>query len=99
ECLEGLAVPKELRHTDQKVSEQRLRLARVLAQQLEIVRCRRELVDMHAALDPANARALLVVPEVVAGLRVQQGRDLAEIAAHFLPKPLDALPLQRGEVP
>ncbi len=82
ERLERLRIPEEAGDVDEQLLEQELHLGGMLLQVAAVEFRGRDVVLRHAALDPADDRALLVLGEVVAGPRAEDGQDLAQAAGH-----------------
>ena len=93
EDLELLGVAEELRHADEQVVEEVLRLGRLGPQELDIAADVVLLHDLHAALDAPQEGVLLVAVEVVPGALAQDGRDPAERIGRFGEARFEALAL------
>jgi hypothetical protein len=77
---EHLRVAEELRHADQQVLEQELRLARVLLEDAQVLGGARRVPEEQAPADSAAEAALLVPAEVVAGATLERRADRPERA-------------------
>lgn len=75
ERLEGVLVPEEARHADEQVFVERVQLARIAAQLLDVHVDVDRPVESEAALDSARDRARLVVREVDGVLVPQEAQD------------------------
>ena len=81
---EGLRVAEEVRHSDEQVLEEKLEFVGVLPEALDVGSHGVELQRLHAALQAAVDRALLVLAKVMAGLAPEQPIDRGQVLAHLL---------------
>ncbi len=65
---EGLGVAEEVRHPDQQILEQKLELGGILPQPGDVGVHGVDLQRLHASLQAAEDRALLILAKVMAGL-------------------------------
>ena len=78
QSLERFRISEECRHRNQEITEQRLHLLDIVAEEREIVRQLFSSRHLGAARDPSQHRRFLVLREVVTGA----GADVGENAAH-----------------
>ena len=79
QSLERFRVSEECRHRNQQITEQRLHLLDIVAEEREIVRQLFSSRHLSAARDPSQHRRFLVLREVVTGA----GADVGDNAAHI----------------
>jgi len=78
---ECLRVPEEVRHADEQIAEQLVRLARAIVQALDVRRDRCRLEHLHAPLDAPHQRRRLIAPEVMPRLVQQDRADAGQLVA------------------
>ena len=83
-CFPGGGIAEETRHADQQFLEEQIQLLRILLQVADVVGDLVDLVDAHAALDPAVEGVLLVEGKVVAGVGAQQDDRLFQGALRLV---------------
>ena len=76
--LELTCVPEKLRDADEKIVEELLGFVRLRAQSLDVAGQAGDLGHLHASLDPAQERAVLVAVEIVPGFVAQNRRDAGQ---------------------
>ena len=81
QLVEGGRVAEEVGHIDEEVLGEQLTLARILAQDLQIVRAALQPGHRHAPLDPALQRSPLVEREIV---RAARGQEIDDVCERFL---------------
>jgi hypothetical protein len=78
EGTKSLGIAEKIGDPDQQVAEQGTDLVRVFLQPSEVILDVSRLDHLHAALDPPLKGRVLVLAEIVRGLRAQQRVDLAQ---------------------
>ena len=84
QLLPGGRIAEEVRHPDQQLLEEQIQLLRVLLQVADIGGHLVDLVNAHAALNPAIEGVPLVEGKVVAGVGAQQDDRLLQGALRLV---------------
>ena len=77
--LERFRISEECRHRNQQITEQRLHLLHIVAEEREIVRQLFSSRHLSAARDPSQHRRFLVLREVVTGAAADVGENAAHV--------------------
>ena len=79
QSLERFRISEECRHRNQQITEQRLHLLHIVAEEREIVRQLFSSRHLGAARDPSQHRRFLVLREVVTGAAADVGENAAHV--------------------
>ena len=73
-----------MRHTDQKLTQQQVKLFGIFFQSLAVGLRRFDLKHLHPALKPAHQRLFLIFAKVMAGSRMERAQDRGKFGGRVL---------------